>query len=256
METPRHPANAQPQIRFIGDESVVAEGGVGDPVVTQAFVAFHRSTGRSSASRRGSSGFVSRSGLALAVLAFLGFGGGLSLAFFSFNGAEGSSSAFAARPPEMIYGAPPVALPVTEAAAAQTYAASGEAGLFATARFELRGDDQPLNADSIWQDGGGATAPAFDLLAASHTGSVPMFAATANQIPGSNAVDESGAAITGGFSALTTAPAPVPEPSTWVTMLTGAGLLVFVTRLKRACGAVAPRLGDAQNAACHPARRN
>ena len=232
MHTRRDSSQAQPEIEFLGEETVVPTSHAPtDPAVTAAFIAFHRKTGAIAASSQ-RSGYVSGGGLALAVLAILGFGGGLFLALFSFNSPEGSPGTAAGRPREMIYSAPanPEALP--KSPDAPSYAASGEAGFLLPAPFEIRPHGLVPDDISSWPDFDRGAVDSFATSIASAGG--PMFAGMSSALPASgSANDLAGGGFSSAFGALTGAPAPVPEPSTWATMLTGAGLLVFATRLKR-----------------------
>jgi hypothetical protein len=109
MQKPGTNPTAQPEIQFAGSLDVPASQAPRDPAVAAAFMAFHRRTDGGDRAAAGKGPF-SRGAVALASLAFLGFGGGLFLAFFSFNSPEGTSSRVAARPPEVIYTARMVAM--------------------------------------------------------------------------------------------------------------------------------------------------
>ena len=80
-----------------------ADGGVSDPAVTAAFMAFHREQTPSLFARPGGQRAVGFGGWIFIGLALCGFGGGLFLASVSFNNPETTSIVAAARPPEMIY---------------------------------------------------------------------------------------------------------------------------------------------------------
>ena len=232
MEPPPETRQAQPEIQFAGALDVPRSGGASDPAVHAAFIAFHKNLGKLHP-RDVRKGFISRGGLALAALAILGFGGGLSLALFSFNSPDSPGGTVAARPPEMIYTAPAAAPPTEDAAPDQLYAAAGELPLFANTTFELRAQDQPVPEASIWRahdhDGLGSFSRSPGALGG------PSFAATGEQgLSGSSTLGDSAADITGEFGAFTAA--PVPEPSTWATLISGAGLLVLFGKVKRRRG--------------------
>ena len=229
METPRPTRSAQPEIHFAGGLDVPRSGYVSDPAVHAAFLAFHRNLG--AATRDNSrKGFISRGGLALTVLTLLGFGGGLSLAVFSFNSPERSSSAVAGRAPEIIYTAPAVAVAPERTEPAPVYDAPGELPLLADTTFELRVPDQAVPETSVWRDADRAMLGSFADSQA--RGGAFSFAGVSEQsFPGGSTLGAPAADITTGFDALTAA--PVPEPSTWATLISGAGLLVIFGKLKR-----------------------
>ena len=232
METPRDTRQAQPEIHFAGGSDVLRSAGDTDPAVSAAFIAFHKNLGKVH-SRDDRKGFISRGGLALAALAVLGFGGGLSLALFAFNSPDGPRSAVAARPPEIIYTAPATLPPAEDAGPDQLYAAAGELPSFADTRFELRAQDQAVPETSIAQAHHHGGVASFGSLPGSLGGA--GFAALGEQaFPGGSMLDAPAADITGGFGALTAA--PVPEPSTWATLVSGAGLLVLFGKFKRRRG--------------------
>ena len=229
METPRPTRSAQPEIHFAGGLDVPRSGGVSDPAVHAAFLAFHRNLGTATrdTSRKG---FISRGGLALAVLTLLGFGGGLSLAVFSFNSPEQSRSAVAGRAPEIIYTAPAAAVVAEQAEPRPVYDVPGELPLLADTTFGLRAPDQPVPETSVWRDADQAMLGSFGDSYARAGGF--SFAGVGEQsFPGGSTLGAPAADITTGFDALTAA--PVPEPSTWATMISGAGLLVLFGKLKR-----------------------
>ena len=232
METPRETRQAQPEIHFAGGIDVLRSAGVTDPAVNAAFIAFHKNVGKMHP-RDDHKAFISRGGLALAALAVLGFGGGLSLALFSFNSPDSPGSAVAARPPEIIYTAPAAAPPAEDAAPDQLYAAAGELPLFANTTFELRAQDQPVPETSIWRahdhDGLGSFSRSPGAI-----GGLSFAAAGEQGFSGGSTLDGPAADITGEFGALTAA--PVPEPSTWATLISGAGLLVLFGKVKRRRG--------------------
>ena len=232
METPRLTRSAQPEIQFAGSLDMPRSGNVSDPAVHAAFLAFHRNLG--TATRDNSrKAFISRGGLALTLLTLLGFGGGLSLAVFSFNSPEQSRSAVAGRPPEIIYTAPAAAVAPEQTEPAPVYDAPGELPLLAETTFELRAPDQPVPETSVWRD---ADRAMLGSLGESYArGGGFSFATGGEQsFPGGSALADPAGEITTGFGALNAA--PVPEPSTWATMISGAGLLVLFGKLKRRRG--------------------
>lgn len=232
QQTPRTNSQVQPEIEFAGSADVPASQTSRDPAVTAAFIAFHRSTGAThrSAARKG---YFSRGAVALAALAFLGFGGGLFLAFFSFNSPEGSTSPVAARPPEVIYTARMVADAPQDTAAAPEYAVSEYNDPIKAAVLTLAAADRPSPETSIWPD---QRSEQYRAVGSSYASpSAPAFAGISEPMApaeGPNGLAPSD--ITVGFDALTAA--PVPEPSTWATMITGAALLLVFGRLKRRRG--------------------
>ena len=229
METPRTQPKVQPEIQFAGSIDVPASRQSNDPAVTAAFVAFHRSTG-GAAPLPARTRCFSRGALGLTALAVLGFGGGLFLAFFSFNSPEASGSVVGARPPELIYTARTVADAPAEPAPAPEYAISDSADAIAAPVFALSRSAQSGPETSIWPEPNAESNHSF---ASSYgSGGGQAFAAiTAPSAPGEGPGGLAPSDITTGFDALTAA--PVPEPSTWATMISGAGLLLLVNRLKR-----------------------
>ncbi len=229
METPRGTRQAELEIQFAGGIDAPRAGGVTDPAVSAAFIAFHKNLDKMHP-RDARKGFISRGGLALAALAVLGFGGGLSLALFSFNSPDRPGSAVAARPPEIIYTAPAAAAPAEDAAPEQLYQPAGELPSLAETKFELRTEDRAMAENSIWQPADHGGLSSFSGSRAADGG--PSFAAIGEQaFPAGSTVPGPVADITGDFGALTAA--PVPEPSTWATLISGAGLLVVFGKLKR-----------------------
>ena len=231
METPRTPRPAQPEIEFLGRPDAPRSHHVSDLTVRDAFVAFHRNTG-SGVRIEPASGFISRGGLALTALTLLAFGGGLSLAVFSFNSPEKSGGATVARAPEIIYKAPATVEMPSEPEIAPVYDVTDELGLFATSALELRAMDQPIPETSVWRD---MSAANFSPFSGSYAGGgAPTFAGAGEQSFASQPlanVDGTAGDVTAGFGALTAA--PVPEPSTWATMVSGAALLFVFGKLKR-----------------------
>ena len=229
MQTPRTSSKAEPEIQFAGSPTVPASRETRDAGVAAAFMAFHRSTGGtdSFAPRKR---YVSRGAVALAALAFLGFGGGLFLAFFSFNSPEGSGSPVAARPPEVIYTARMAADAPQDAVGAPEYAVAGSAVTIQAPVFALAAPAPEGPETSIWPD---QQSEQYRSIAGSYASAgAPAFAGLGEAMApaeGPNGVASS--EITVGFDALTAA--PVPEPSTWATMITGAGLLLLVGAVKR-----------------------
>jgi hypothetical protein len=155
-------------------------------------------------------------------LAALGLGGGLAMAFFGFNSSE-SSPRIAGVPREIIYVPPPgsrspestSAGEAADAAAllqsggratgnslAILQAASPAEHPFGTEKFDLATTEPATN--NFDNSAGG-------LLHAQHPADAGLFAAN------------TAAANEAAFSALST---PVPEPSTWAMMLSGAGVLL------------------------------
>ena len=231
METPGTMSQAQPEIQFTGGHGALVPQS-SDATVTAAFVRFHRQTVQT-LPQKGSRGSVNRTGLALAALAVLGFGGGLSLAFFSFNSPEKSGSVIAARPPEIIYRAPVLAEPEQMTPDAPRYDANSELEMFTASAFELRPNDQQIPETSIWRDAE-AERPNFGSFAigSQNSANAPTFAVAEQQgVSGGSVVGAPEAEISADFGALTAA--PVPEPSTWATMISGAGMLMLFTRFKR-----------------------
>lgn len=237
METPRTNPKVLPEIRFAGSLDVPASRASADPAVTAAFIAFHRSAGTDSLAPRRR--YVNRGTIALAALAFLGFGGGLFLALFSFNSPEGSSSRVAAaRPPEVIYTAHAASEAPQDGPAAPDYAVAGSADPIEGTLFALAAPAQAAPETSSWSDF--SSEPSHSIAGAYASGSyasagAPAFAGStepAAPAEGPNGLAASDISI--GFDALTAA--PVPEPSTWATMISGAGLLVLFGRVKRRRG--------------------
>ena len=229
METPRGTRQAHPEIHFAGGFDVARCDSTSDPAVNAAFIAFHRNLDKLHP-RAARTGFISRGGLALAALAIVGFGGGLSLALFSFNSADSPGTAVAARPPEMIYTAPRPMPPAEDAAPDQLYAAAGELPPFANTTFELRATDRRVPDTSIWQAHDHRGVGSFSGAPGSLGG--PSFAAVAEQgVSGGTTLGSPAGDIAGDFGALTAA--PVPEPSTWATLISGAGLLVLFGKVRR-----------------------
>lgn len=228
MEKPRIRRLAEPEIHFAGGSFAPASQAGSDPAIHAAFVAFHRNnTGALAAAPRKRS--INRGGIALAALALLGFGGGLSLAFFAFNSPEKPANAVASRAPEIIYTAPARAAETGDTDAAPVFHLS-ERGLFATTPFELRAEDEPIPETSIWRGLDHDFADAFAGIGGAATAS-SLALAGQSALPAASALGAATAEITTGFDALTAA--PVPEPSTWASMLSGAGLLLVFAKLKR-----------------------
>lgn len=128
----------------------------------------------------------------------------------------------------MIYRAP---LPVdtTSESIVPSYASAEDVDP-APADFARGSNDHSDAESSLWS----VIAPPADPFAMSAgSGDAPSFAAIASQVPGSGAPgDLAGAGeLASGFGALTVT--TVPEPSTWATMLSGAGLLVLAGRFRR-----------------------
>ena len=229
METPRPTRSAEPEIHFAGGLHVPRSGDVSDPAVHAAFLAFHRILG--TATRDDArKGFISRGGLALTVLTLLGFGGGLSLAVFSFNSPETTRSEVAGRAPEIIYTAPAAAVVAEQAEPVPIYEAPSELPLLADTAFELRAPDQPVPETSVWRDADRAMLASFGDSYA-RGGGFSFNSVPDQSFPGGSTLGGPAGDITSGFDALTAA--PVPEPSTWATMISGAGLLVLFGKLKR-----------------------
>lgn len=232
QQTPRTHPTVQPEIHFAGSLDVPASRASRDPAVTAAFVAFHRSTGGTDqlAPRKG---YFSRGAVALASLAFLGFGGGLFLAFFSFNSPEGSSSPVAARPAEVIYTARAVAAASQDAPVAPEYAVSESPDAIAAPLFALAAPDRADPETSIWPD---QRSEQYLAVGGSYISEgTPAFAGIGEPMaPAEGPSGLTPSDITVGFDALTAA--PVPEPSTWATMISGAALLLVFGRLKRRRG--------------------
>lgn len=229
MERPRITRLAQPEIRFTGGTVAPPSDTVSDPAVAAAFIAFHRNNaGAVAAAPR--KRCINRGSVALAMLALVGFGGGLSLAFFAFNSPEKPGSAVTARAPEIIYTAPAKAVESPSADTAPAFHLSGERGLFAASAFELRAEDEPIPETSIWRGPDRDFAGAFaGIQGAANVSSLAVAAQSA--LPAASAVGAATADITTGFDALTAA--PVPEPSTWASMVSGAGLLLIFAKAKR-----------------------
>lgn len=232
METPRPHEKAQPEIHFAGCAAAYTSDRAHDPAINAAFIGFQQkiSAGLGLAAARRP---INATTLALSALALLGFGGGLGLAFFSFNTPENSRSAVAARAPEIIYTAPAVverSSAPTEPPAALI--ASGSAGFLTATTFDLRAEEQPLPETSLWRE---IDRPQVDVFSSSAPNSeAPLFAAAAAgemAFPGEGPAEVGNPEITGDFGALTVA--TVPEPSTWATMIMGAGLLLLSGKLKR-----------------------
>lgn len=231
MQTPGTNPKAQPEIQFLGGVNVSASRPSRDPAVTAAFLAFHRNTGGAGFLAPGKS-CISRGALALAALAILGFGGGLFLAIFSFNTPEGSSSPVAARPPEVIYTARMATDAPQDAVAAPEYAATNPAVPIAAPVFALAARDEGRPDTSIWRDSSSGSSRSFgDSYASAGT---QAFAGINEAMAPAEGPNGAASDITTGFDALTAA--PVPEPSTWATMISGAGLLVLASRFKRGRG--------------------
>ena len=232
MSSPRNNSKAQPEIHLAGSFDVPASQPSRDPAVTAAFIAFHRNTG-GAGSLAPRKRYVNRGAIALAALAFLGFGGGLFLAFFSFNSPEGTSSPVAARPPEVIYTARMVADAPQDTPAAPEYAVAEPADPIAAPVFALAAPEQRGPETSVWPD---QRAERYGAAGGSYTSEgAPAFAGISEPMApaeGPNGLAPSD--ITTGFDALTAA--PVPEPSTWATMISGAALLLVFGRLKRRRG--------------------
>ena len=228
MQTPGNNPKAQSEIHFAGSLDVPASQPSRDPAVTAAFIAFHRNTG-GTASGAWRKPYVNRGALALAALAVLGFGGGLSLAIFSFNSPEGSRSPVAARPPEVIYTARMAVEAPSDAAAAPEYSVTEFADPIAAPVFALAAPDDRGPETSIWRDPISESSRSFGGSYAS--AGTPAFGGITEAMVPAEGPNGSGSDITTGFDALTAA--PVPEPSTWATMISGAGLLVLASRFKR-----------------------
>ena len=226
METPRTPRSAQPEINFAGSPDAPGSHDVSDPTVNAAFIAFHRNSARLAAPRPVKR-HMNRGAIALAALTLIGFGGGLSLAFFAFNSPEKSGGAVASRGPEIIYMAPAAAEPPAKADAAPLYDVSGEVGLFASSAFGLRAEDDPIPETSVWRDT--SQRGAFPFSGSFSDDGAPALALSAEQgFAGEPLSVATAGEITSGFGALTAA--AVPEPSTWASMLAGAALLLVLRR--------------------------
>ena len=229
MQTPRTTSKVPPEIQFSGSHDVPASQPARDPAVAAAFVAFNRSTGGANrtAARKG---YLNRGTVALAALAFLGFGGGLFLAIFSFNSPEVSSSLVAARPPEVIYTARMAADAPQDGPAAPEYEIASPADPIEAPVFALAAPDQPVPETSIWRDLSSEPDRSFGGSYAS--AGAPAFAGISEPIaPAEGPNGPAASDITIGFDALTAA--PVPEPSTWATLISGAGMLVLFGHFKR-----------------------
>ncbi len=228
MQTPGTNPKAQPEIQFAGSLDVPVSQPSRDSAVTAAFMAFHRSTG-GTGSLAPRKRYLSRGALAVAALTLLGFGGGLFLAIFSFNSPEGSSSPVAARPPEVIYTARMAADAPQEVPVAPDYGMAESGDPIAAPVFALAAPEDRGPATSIWRD---FSSESHGLMGGAYAAAgVPAFAGMSEPAAPAEGPNGPGADITSGFDALTAA--PVPEPSTWATMISGAGLLLLVNRLKR-----------------------
>jgi hypothetical protein len=221
---------AQPEIEFLGRAAAPGSHHVSDPAVNAAFMAFHRNSARlaagSPAKRR-----INRGAVALVALTVLGFGGGLSLAFFSFNGAETPRGSVASRAPEIIYTPPATADTPAQPGTVPLYDVSGEAGLFASSSsFQLRAEDEPAPETSVWRDMSPRGGLGFNGTYSDN--GTPTFALSGEQgFSAAPLSDATAGGVTSDFGALTAA--PVPEPSTWATMISGAGLLMIFGKFKR-----------------------
>ena len=227
METPRLSTAAHPEIQFAGSLAAPAARTPSDPAVAAAFIAFHRNTaGMVQLGMR--KRYMSRGAVALSALALLGFGGGLFLAFFSFNSPEGSGRTVAARPSEFIYTAGVVSDDSETASTAPSYGPIHDSTISAPV-FALAARDESTSETSLWRDAHGANLG----FSAQPYGSDGMraFAAIGPVSAGAPRTSLESVGITSGFDAFTAA--PIPEPSTWATMLTGLGLLILVGRGKR-----------------------
>jgi hypothetical protein len=175
----------------------------------------------------------SSSGWACLILAVLGLGGGLAMAFFSFNSSE-SSPRIAGVPREIIYLPPPGSMSPETTSTTATSDASGlhaSAGELSARSFSDLGavfDDHDFRAAETSELANAGTAFAgFD---ASSARSLAAFSAAPSGTAIATPSAATDAPVEAAFSGVLL---PVPEPSTWAMMLSGAGVLIAALRNRK-----------------------